>query len=84
MNKDTYNGWANYETWNVALWIGNDEGLYSLARESKTFKRFKEILQEIGSEPIASMTPDKVAWGSFRVDEDEIEAMFKGRFWNGG
>jgi hypothetical protein len=25
--KDTtYNGWANYETWAVALWIDNEEG----------------------------------------------------------
>ena len=21
-----YNGWTNYETWNVALWLGNDAG----------------------------------------------------------
>jgi hypothetical protein len=24
-----YNGWANYETWNFALWWDNDEGLYN-------------------------------------------------------
>ena len=27
--KDTtYNGWKNYETWNVKLWIDNEEGSY--------------------------------------------------------
>ena len=29
----SYNGWTNYQTWNVALWIGNDEGLYYAARD---------------------------------------------------
>ena len=24
---DRYNGWRNYETWNLKLWIDNDEGL---------------------------------------------------------
>lgn len=34
----TYNGWTNYETWNVALWKDNDEGSYSY---------WQEVAQEI-------------------------------------
>lgn len=33
MTDTTYNGWTNYETWNVALWIDNDEGSYNYWRE---------------------------------------------------
>ena len=29
MTDKTYNGWTNYETWLVALWIDNEEGSYS-------------------------------------------------------
>jgi len=28
-----YNGHRSWNAWNVALWIGNDEGLYRLAME---------------------------------------------------
>jgi hypothetical protein len=28
-----YSGWTNYQTWNVNLWIDNDQGLYSYWQE---------------------------------------------------
>ena len=32
MDDTTYQGWTNYETWAVALWLGNDEYSYKLWR----------------------------------------------------
>ncbi len=29
-----YNGWTNYETWQCALWLDNDQGLAALAAGS--------------------------------------------------
>lgn len=34
MSDKTYNGHKNWNYWNVALWLGNDEGLYNMAREA--------------------------------------------------
>lgn len=28
----SYNGWSNYETWVVNLWLGNDEGSYNTCK----------------------------------------------------
>ena len=29
----TYEGWSNYPTWAVNLWLANDEGLYGMVSE---------------------------------------------------
>lgn len=39
-----YNGWANYPTWCVNLWLSNDEGLYR-----ETLDRAQEIRGETES-----------------------------------
>ena len=65
----TYNGWKNYETWNIALWLGNDEGLYNLAREERTYKGVQEALRECG----IIETPDGVAYNDSGLDLEALE-----------
>ena len=33
IQDETYNGYANYETWLLCLWIDNDQGFQEMARE---------------------------------------------------
>jgi len=40
MQKQKYNGWTNYETWNYKLWLDNDESTYNAMR--KLAKKHKD------------------------------------------
>ena len=50
------NGWANYETWNAALWIGNDEFLYNTAKACVLYR-------EVGIE---------TAWEKFQIGRAHV------------
>ena len=71
-----YNGWKNYETWNCALWMANDSGLYQIVLASASFDDF---LFRITQDQVADsegqhrqpMTPDMVAW----ADGDRTELI---------
>lgn len=67
--NETYNGWANYETWNVALWLQNDYGLYTFARRYDDYSKFVSAIG-FGSE-----TPDGVSFASPKLDYNELNEM---------
>ena len=64
------NGWKDYETWNVSLWIQNDETLYNLALASAGFQAFMNQLSKWG----CTETSDGVKWSD--ANYSEVQSMF--------
>lgn len=76
MTDTTYNGWANHATWNVALWIQNDEGLYLFAQAHEDYKSFVDELKETsGDSAIGYQTPDGVAWNDSALDTPRLDEL---------
>lgn len=51
----TYNGWTNYETWNVALWIGNEQGSYEYWEKEQAEECYRDAVE-------ADEDGDRQAW----------------------
>jgi len=76
----TYNGYANYETWLVSVWIDNDQGNidhwidvarhhYSISEDRKYFTKKEEA--------IISFSEDMKEWYGDRVpDSDDIGGLW--------
>ncbi len=82
----TYSGWANYHTWNVALWIGGDEGLYNSARHfasaymntgTATYADFVADCLSEAVGPVRYVTPDGVSWTDPFLDHEELDDFIR-------
>ena len=70
-NKCTkYNGWKNWETWNVALCINNDYGNYLLAKESKDYADFV-------SKHHKKLSGDGVSWTDPELDLEALDEVIQ-------
>ena len=75
-----YNGWKNRETWNVALWLSNDQLLYGAMCQ---FARYKQPYLSLRSELRRSQcfhmreTPDGVSLWNPCLDIDALDEMIR-------
>ncbi len=77
--QQTYNGWANYETWNVALWMQNNQFLYNTAvacveyvsDDETPYQKFIRNMHNVDK----FTTADDVAWDDELINQDEINEM---------
>ena len=76
----TYNGWANYETWNVSLWMQNNMFLYNTAiacvefynsDKETPYQKFIRCMENCEQ----FTTTDHVYWADECINHDEINEM---------
>lgn len=77
MSTEEYNGWTNYETWNVTLYLNNDEGTYLAIKEYVNAAlvdgerpNYDDLIEYLGIGE--ESTPDGVRWDYFRIDRAEL------------
>lgn len=68
----TYNGWKNYETWNVNLWLCNDEGLYNLVVNYGKDISYREFADQFLT-LFNNATPDGVLWLDESLDYEALD-----------
>ncbi len=72
-NPNEYNGWSNWETWNVVLWFANEEAFYNpIARLAGTWTADKARDHAERIMPDGTPDFDETDKGYSAVNWDEV------------
>jgi len=75
VSNSTFNGWSNRQTWNVALWIGNEESLNVLARRiSSGGGNYQDLADVLVHTFGKDATPDGISFTDPALDHEELNA----------
>ena len=61
-----YNGWTDWTTWNVALWINNEQSIYNVAAECEDYVEFLWEMQAMSG---FYSTPEGADYGEANLEE---------------
>ena len=69
-----YNGWTNYETWNVVLWLENEERTYlaicNFMKDYKGKQPYVDFCESSGLD--AQSNGDGVRWVNEKLNYEEL------------
>jgi len=76
-----YNGWKNHKTWKVAVWLENDEDLYSgiveFMKKDNPDPEQPYMAFLIASGLEAQKTPDGVAYADSELDRKALGQIMR-------
>ena len=74
-----YNGYKNYETWNVVLWIGNDYPTYQASQGYKTYPQpFLSFREDLSKGMLkCTATGDGISLWDSKLDIKAIDKVLR-------
>ena len=61
----TYNGWSNWETWNIGLWMSTDE---------QTYHEINQLIK--GSKDVYDLSKKLEEWAYSSLDDEYMNPSF--------
>lgn len=72
-----FNGYKNYETWNVSLWILNDESFHDFAKTCKhALHPYVHFVMDL-TDMECLKTPDGVSWKNQNLDIETLNKLIQ-------